>query len=93
MIKLDNAFNIVNLIIVGLLVTGGPLQVYYVNVALAVDKASKVTPIKFAGTNILIVIGSTLLFNEWALLSLLDIVGMISGLLIVISGIRLVVQE
>lgn len=64
-----------------------------INLGLAVDKASKINTIKFAGTNVLIVIGSVLLFNEWSVLTSIDIVGMISGILIVICGIRLVVMD
>ena len=92
MLKLDvSSLHLGTLFIVFLLIASAPIQIYYVNNALAVDQASKVTPIKFAGTNILIVIGSVLLFNEWAVLSGTDIIGMLCGLLVVICGIRLVV--
>ena len=66
---------------------------FYVNISLKYDKASKVTPIKYAGTNILIVLGSILLFNEWDVLGMVDTVGMMCGLLVGVCGIRLVVHE
>ena len=75
------------------IVSTSPSQVYYVNIALKYDKASKITPVKYAGTNILIVIGSILLFNEWVVLDAGDTFGMTCGLLIAVCGIRLVVQE
>lgn len=86
-------FGMVNLIVILGIVSTSPSQVYYVNIALKYDKASKITPVKYAGTNILIVIGSILLFNEWVVLDAGDTFGMTCGLLIAVCGIRLVVQE
>jgi len=92
MISVDS-FDILYLVVLAGIIVTAPTQVYYVNVALKYEKASKVTPIKYAGTNVLIVIGSILLFNEWSTLTNLAIIGMLTGLITAIHGITLVVKE
>jgi len=92
MISVDS-FHILYLVVLSGIIVTAPTQVYYVNLALKYEKASKVTPIKYAGTNVLIVIGSILLFNEWSMLSNLAIIGMLTGLITAIHGITLVVKE
>ena len=88
-----SSFSVFHVMVIAGIAITSPLQVYYVNVALKYDKASKITPVKYAGTNILIIVGSILLFDEWVVLDVVDTFGMLCGLLLAICGIRLVVTE
>ena len=87
------SISLVNFVVYMLLIITCPLQIYYVNVALKYEQASRVMPLKYAGGNILIMIGSVMLFHEWEFLTVVQIFGMMAGLVVAIGGIYMVVKD
>lgn len=70
-------------------VIGIPTQIVYINKALAVFNTSAVTPIKYVCTNVLLIIGSMILFEEFYYLSAEDCIGLSCGFGTIIVGVVL----
>ena len=87
------SLSFVNIVVYFLLVTTCPLQIYYINIALKYEQASRVMPLKYAGGNILIMFGSVILFHEWEFLTAIQVFGMVGGLVVAIGGIYMVVKD
>lgn len=65
------------------------IQIVYLNKALAIFNTSMITPIKYVFTNVFLIFGSILLFQEFAYMSGEDVVGMLCGFLTVVTGVTL----
>jgi len=87
------SLSFVNIVVYFLLVTTCPMQIYYINIALKYEQASRVMPLKYAGGNILIMFGSVMLFHEWEFLTGIQVFGMVGGLVVAIGGIYMVVKD
>nr|XP_039252763.1 magnesium transporter NIPA2-like [Styela clava] len=70
-------------------VLGIVLQIVYLNKALAVFDTSMITPIKYVFTNVFLVFGSILLFQEFAYMSIEDVIGITCGFVTVVTGVVL----
>ena len=68
---------------------GVSIQLIYLNRALALFEASTVTPLQYVFTNLFLVYGSMLLFDEFAYLNATDCVGIACGFATVIVGVIL----
>lgn len=82
-----------NLVVLALLGTTLPAQLYYINLSLKYKQASEVMPLKYAGGNVLVMLCSVILFHESDFMNTLQMVGMVFGLAISIIGIYMVVYE
>ncbi|XP_074649606.1 magnesium transporter NIPA2-like [Tubulanus polymorphus] len=65
------------------------VQMNYLNKALDIFNTSVVTPILYVIFNVFVMLASAILFKEWGRLSILDIVGNLSGFFTIIAGIFL----
>jgi len=72
-------------IIIGV-VGGAVAQLYYLNLSLKHFDASVIAPLKYVGTNILVVIGSSILYKEFSQMSFGECCGLLSGFGIVTIG-------
>ena len=70
-------------------VVGIPTQIVYINKSLASFNTSAVTPIKYVCTNVLLIIGSMILFEEFYYLSPEDCIGLSCGFITIIVGVIL----
>jgi len=68
---------------------GIPVQIVFLNKSLALFNASAITPVKYVCTNLLLVIGSILLFQEFAYMSVENCIGLACGFLTVVAGVIL----
>ena len=68
---------------------GIPTQIVYINKALAIFNTSEVTPIKYVCTNVLLIIGSMILFQEFYYLTPEDCIGLSCGFGTIIVGVLL----
>lgn len=70
-------------------IAGAPVQLFYLNKSLASFDASAVTPLQYVFTNIFLIYGSMLLFDELAYLAATDCAGMLCGFATIIIGVLL----
>jgi len=70
-------------------IIGVMTQVFYLNKALHVFDASSVIPLQYTFTNIFIIYGSMLLFDELAYVGLVDCIGMLCGFSSIIIAVLL----
>jgi len=73
------------IVIIGV-VGGAILQLHFLNLSLKYFDASVIAPLKYVGTNILVVIGSCLLYKEFNELTFGESCGLLSGFGIVTIG-------
>jgi len=76
-------------IIIAANVIGIPTQVVYINKALSAFNTSTVIPIQYVCTNVLLIIGSMLLFEEFYFLKTEDCIGLMCGFGTIILGLVL----
>lgn len=69
-------------------VIGIPVQIVYINKALALFDTSAVTPIKYVFTNMFLIFGSILLFQETMIPE--DWIGFICGFVTIVVGVTLI---
>ncbi|CAK8679969.1 unnamed protein product [Clavelina lepadiformis] len=74
-------------VLVACQIVGIPVQIVYINKALALFETSAVTPIKYVFTNVFLIIGSILLFQES--LGPKDFVGFACGFVTIVVGVVL----
>jgi len=65
---------------------GAVAQLYYLNLALKFFDAALIAPLKYVGTNVLVVIGSCILYQEFELLTANEATGLLGGFGIVTLG-------
>lgn len=77
------------LFFLSIVIVSASLQMNYLNRALDIFNTSLVTPIYYVMFTTLVIIASTILFEDWIKLTILDIVGNLCGFLTIIIGIIL----
>jgi len=79
-------FDIVSWLVIGGVIGGAIAQLHFLNLSLKNFDASVIAPLKYVGTNILVVIGSCILYKELTELSFGNVCGLLSGFGIVTIG-------
>ena len=69
-------------------IVGIPVQIVYINKALALFDTSAVTPIKYVFTNLFLILGSILLFQETMIPE--DWLGFVCGFVTIVVGVTLI---
>jgi uncharacterized membrane protein len=79
-------FDVISWLVVGGVVGGAIAQLHFLNLSLKNFDASVIAPLKYVGTNVLVVVGSCILYKELTELSFGNICGLLSGFGIVMIG-------
>jgi len=84
--NINHLFDVMSWFVILGVVGGAVAQLYYLNLSLKHFDASIIAPLKYVGTNILVVVGSSILYKEFNDMSFGECCGLLSGFGIVTIG-------
>jgi len=84
--NINHLFDAMSWFVIMGVIGGAVAQLYYLNLSLKHFDASIIAPLKYVGTNILVVIGSSILYKEFSQMTFGECCGLLSGFGIVMVG-------